>query len=103
VPAHGFHLFDEPVCVFANQTAVSHVLKNFAGEGIALRFQFLDARRKLFVHGSLDAVTDMHIGILKNAVICLLPDQASVLVLPAFPRRLGIFLSLFYPASTPHL
>ena len=68
---YSVHLFDKAFRVFADQTAVAHVLKYFAGKGIALRFQFFQIGRKLFVYGSLDPIPDMHIGIFENTVIGL--------------------------------
>ena len=101
MPVYSFHLFDKAFRVFADQTAVTHVLKDLAREGVALRFQLLQIRRKLFIYRSLDPVPDMHIGIFENTVIGLFTDQASVLILPAFPAGLGIEDSIRFLDASP--
>ena len=87
---YSVHLFDKASRVFSDQTAVAHVLKYLAGEGITLRFQFFQIGRKLFVYSPFDPIPDMHISVSENTVIGLLADQALILVLPAFPAGLGV-------------
>ena len=82
--------FNKLLRILCDQAAVTNIMEHFIGKGIPGILPFLDILRQLSLHLAVDAVPNVHIGVLENLEIHGTADEAGILILPALPGSVRI-------------